>query len=124
MTKGVTAIQTQAFVASRALGVEGALRDEMRLSQAAMLKRAEAAVPGMPPKAYRWIGEMEEIAVTFGTAGLSPRLFEGVAELYRFVEKTPLGRETPEARSRGETLDDVVAILAEALDGRRRPTEG
>jgi 3-hydroxyisobutyrate dehydrogenase-like beta-hydroxyacid dehydrogenase len=115
MTKGVTAIQTQAFVAGRALGVEAALREEMLLSQAAMLKRAEAAVPGMPPKAYRWVGEMEEIAATFGATGQSPRLFEGVADLYRFVEATPLGRETPEERSRGQTLDDVVAVLAEAL---------
>ena len=28
------------------------------------------ALPGMPPKAYRWIGEMEEIAATFAAAGL------------------------------------------------------
>jgi len=122
MTKGVTAIQTQAFVAGRALGVEAALRDEMQLSQMAMLKRAETAVPEMPPKAYRWVGEMEEIAATFGAVGLTPRLFEGVAELYRFVEGTPLGRETPERRSRGQTLDDVVAVLAAAL--RDRPQSG
>jgi 3-hydroxyisobutyrate dehydrogenase-like beta-hydroxyacid dehydrogenase len=124
MTKGVTAIQTQAFVAGRVLGVEAALRDEMQLSQAAMLKRAETAVPDMPPKAYRWVGEMEEIAATFGATGLTPRLFEGVAELYRFVEATPLGQETPERRSRGQTLDDVVAVLAEALRQRPRSTGG
>lgn len=123
MTKGVTAIQTQAFVAGRALGVEAALREEMKLSQAQMLRRAEAAVPDMPPKAYRWVGEMQEIAATFGATGQSPRLFEGVADLYRFVEETPLGRETPEARSRGQTLDDVVAVLAEAL-GRRPGASG
>lgn len=124
MTKGVTAIQTEAMVAGRALGVEAALFDELKLSQAAMLKRAETAVPEMPPKAYRWIGEMEEIAATFGAVGLTPRLFEGVAEIYRFVEATPLGRETPEKRSRGQTLDDVVAVLAAALAGRSRPGGG
>jgi 3-hydroxyisobutyrate dehydrogenase-like beta-hydroxyacid dehydrogenase len=122
MTKGVTAIQTEAMVAGRALGVEAALFDELRLSQAAMLKRAETALPEMPPKAYRWVGEMQEIAATFGAVGLTPRLFEGVAELYRFVEETPLGQETPDKRSRGRTLDDVVAVLAEALRARPRST--
>jgi len=124
MTKGVTAIQTEAMVAGRALGVEAALFDELKLSQAAMLKRAEGAVPEMPPKAYRWIGEMEEIAATFGATGLTPRLFEGVADIYRFVEATPLGRETPERRTRGQTLDDAIAVLADALGQRPRSSDG
>jgi 3-hydroxyisobutyrate dehydrogenase-like beta-hydroxyacid dehydrogenase len=124
MTKGVTAIQTEAMVAGRALGVEAALFDELRLSQDAMLKRAEAAVPEMPPKAYRWVGEMAEIAATFGAVGLTPRLFEGVSELYRFVDSTPLGRETPENRSRGQTLDDVIALLAAALRDGPPPGRG
>lgn len=37
------------------------------------------------------------------------------ADLYRFVERTPLGQETPEARTVGQTLDEVISILAQSL---------
>jgi hypothetical protein len=72
----------------------------------------------MPPKAYRWVGEMEEIAATFEHVGLTPLILQGAAEMFRFVERTPLGEETPEVRKRGTTVDDVVAVLAETLTAR------
>src|SRR3546814_20091088 len=70
----------------------------------------------MPPKAYRWVGEMEEIAKTFATLNMTPAMLEGAADMFRFIEKTPLGRETPEARSRGTTLAEVVETLASSLN--------
>ena len=39
----------------------------------------------MVPKAYRWVGEMEEIARTFHEVGLPGASFEGFAETYRRV---------------------------------------
>lgn len=114
-TKGTTALATELLVAARAMGISEALRAE--LGSGGRYEQFERSIPGMPPKAYRWVGEMEEIAATFGALGLTPKILEGAAELYRFVERTPLGRETPEKRTRGTTLDEVVEILAEALDG-------
>jgi hypothetical protein len=58
---------------------------------------------------------MEEIAATFGALGLTPKILEGAADLYRFVERTPLGQEVPERRTCGTTLGEVVEILADAL---------
>lgn len=69
----------------------------------------------MPPKAYRWVGEMEEIARTFADLGLPAQMPEGAASLYRFVEGTMLGAETPEQRQHGQTLEEIVSILASAL---------
>ena len=69
----------------------------------------------MPPKAYRWVGEMEEIASTFAALGLPPDLLKGAADIYRLVGTTPLGAETPEERREGQTLDVVVGMLAAAL---------
>ena len=40
---------------------------------------------------------------------------EGAASLYRFVEGTLLGAETPEQRQHGQTLEEVASILASAL---------
>jgi hypothetical protein len=70
----------------------------------------------MPPKAYRWVGEMEEIAATFGDLGLTPQIFQGIADLYRFVAETPIGKESPESRDRSRGLDGVIAALAEEVN--------
>lgn len=72
----------------------------------------------MPPKAYRWVGEMEEIAATFADLGLTPRLLEGAADVYRLVARSPLGAETPEVRHLGQTAEDAVAVLASVLPKR------
>ncbi len=69
----------------------------------------------VPEKAYRWVGEMEEIARTFADLGLPPQLLEGAAAMYRFVEQTELGTETPEERLHGQTLEDITSILAATL---------
>jgi len=68
----------------------------------------------MPPKAYRWVPEMLEIARTFEAAGMTPRIFEGAADMYTFIAATPLGKETPENRDKSRTGQDVVRQLAEA----------
>ena len=62
---------------------------------------------------------MEEIAKTYGDAGLTPKTFEGVADVYRFVESTPLGKEVVENRTMGTDLEDLVTRLADALRERR-----
>jgi hypothetical protein len=98
------------------MGLEGALAAEQAESMAEVRGWLEGAVPTMPPKAHRWVGEMEEIATCFEDVGLTPRILQGTADLYRFVAATPIGQETPESRDRTRGLDGVVAALAEALD--------
>lgn len=113
ITKGLTALATEALTASRALGLQDTLINELQDLPA--FRSIKRSVPGMPPKAYRWVGEMQEIARTFADLGLPPQMLEGAAALYRFVEGTELGRETPEQRQRGQTLEEVTEILAAAL---------
>ena len=120
LTKGVTALATELLVAGEALGLGETLRSELRSSQGGMVEWLSRSVPGMPPKAYRWAGEMEEIAATFGALGLTPKMFEGAADVYRFVEGTELGKETPETRQRGQTLEEVVQVLASSLPQTER----
>jgi len=115
LTKGLSALATELLVAGRAMNLNDALHAELESSQGSLLRWIERALPGMPPKADRWVGEMEEIAATFGAPGLTPLLHQGAADLYRFVTTTPLGDETPEARHLGQTADDVIAVLAGSL---------
>jgi len=113
LTKGLTALATEALVAGRTMGLHEALAAELQALP--LFNVIERSVPGMPPKAYRWVGEMREIAKTFSDLGLPPQMPEGAANLYRFIEGTVLGGETPEQRHHGQTLGEVVEILASAL---------
>ncbi|HEX6548071.1 MAG TPA: DUF1932 domain-containing protein [Candidatus Dormibacteraeota bacterium] len=85
-TKGTTALATELLVAAARLGVAAELEAELRSSAPALWAIAERSVPGMRGKAYRWVGEMEEIAATFAAVGLTPKVLEGAAEIYRLVE--------------------------------------
>jgi len=108
LTKGLTAIGTELLVAATRMDLADVLMAELSASQTTLLEGLSRSVPSMPSKAHRWIGEMEEIAATFGAVGLTPRIYEGVAELYRFVAETSLGQEAPEGRE----LGDVIRALA------------
>lgn len=116
LTKGLTALATEALVAGQTLGLQEALLAEFQ--DLPLFQVIERSIPGMPPKAYRWVGEMEEIMQTFADLGLPAQTPEGAAALYRFVEGTVLGAETPEQRQHGQTLGEVVSILASALAER------
>jgi hypothetical protein len=86
-----------------------------------MFEKLNKSIPHMAPKAGRWIGEMEEIAKTYEDIGLSPKLFQGAADTYRFVaEQTPLGKEIIEERKTGQTLNDALEIMAQSLDKNKK----
>ena len=112
-TKGTTALQTELLIAAQRMGLYEGLIAEWEMSQKDRLAGMERGLPGMPTKAKRWIGEMEEIAKTFGDLGLTPKIYEGAADMYRLVSETPLADEAPETRDRSRTLAQVIDIFAE-----------
>lgn len=115
LTKGLTALCTELLTAAEALGVSDALAAEFQLSQAALYERMERGLPNMPPKARRWIGEMEEISDTFAHVGLTPNILTGAADMYRLVSGTHLADLSPEARDQFPSLAELIAILAEQI---------
>lgn len=115
LTKGLIALATELLVAAHLMGLDDALRDEQRESIPTVLSWLEGSIPGMPPKAYRWVGEMEEIAATFEALGMTPQMLQGAADMYRFVADTPLGQEKPETRDTSRDAYGVVNALAELL---------
>ena len=84
-------------------------------------------MPGMCPKAYRWVREMEEIAETFEADGGfdgTESMFRPIAEVYELVANgTDLGKETTEDRRRGKTLDDVAKLMSEGTERRKVKTD-
>jgi 3-hydroxyisobutyrate dehydrogenase-like beta-hydroxyacid dehydrogenase len=109
LTKGLSALLTESMVAAEAHGVADALRAELADSQPNHLAGARR-LPGVVPKAYRWIAEMEEIAATFAAVGLTPRMLEGAADVYRLVEAARAGAVEPM-----DGLDALVAEVRRAL---------
>lgn len=120
LTKGLQALGAELLVAARLMDLEDVLAEEQHGSVAVVREWIENAIPTMPPKAYRWVGEMEEIAATFEHLGLTPLIFQGAADIYRFVETTEIGKETPENRDRSRDGMGVIAALADELQERSK----
>lgn len=119
LTKGFTALAIQSFTTAQGLGTLPELRDLLQDHFPAMLSRADAGVRSMPPKAYRWVREMEEIGDTFEVEGFERDLFYQVAQVYRTVADDPiLGQEQTGQRERGQTAEDVAEILHGAMSRR------
>ncbi|MBM4441009.1 MAG: NAD(P)-dependent oxidoreductase [Candidatus Rokubacteria bacterium] len=64
-------------------GVEDALLREWGISQKELPKRSEQAVAGTARKAWRFVGEMEELAAAFAAAGVPGDFHDAGAEVYR-----------------------------------------
>ena len=123
--KGFAALATQSLTAAHNLGVMGELNDYLQDSP--MREPIKGMVPAMPPKAYRWVREMEEIAQTFEDDGMfSPEesIFRPIGREYEFIaNNTELGKEQTEDRQRGKTAEDVAALLSAGLEKRKLKIE-
>jgi len=64
-------------------GVDAALVAEWARSQPDVTARSERAVSANIKKAWRFVGEMEEIAATFDAAGLPDGFHDAAGEIYR-----------------------------------------
>ncbi|KAL0260342.1 hypothetical protein SLS55_004028 [Diplodia seriata] len=133
LTKGFYALALQSYTTAHQLSVLPELRAQLGAAFPATLAAADRGVVGMQPKAYRWEGEMREIAETFRTEGGwgveeeggeeagKKAIFDGVAEVYRVVaEETALG--TDEGRKDG--VEEVVAELARGVRGGKGRGKG
>ena len=83
ITKGLTALGSVMLLAATRGGAAAALQSELAQSQPALLAWLTRQVPGMYPKAYRWVAEMQEIAEFVGDDSAARQIFEGAAELYQ-----------------------------------------
>lgn len=103
-TKGTTAILCGLLATADALGVRDEVNAHWDIDQAGRAAEREAIVGNVTEKAWRWTGEMHEIAETFASAGLPDGFHEAAATLYQRLEQFKDGpHPTP--------VDDVLAAL-------------
>jgi 3-hydroxyisobutyrate dehydrogenase-like beta-hydroxyacid dehydrogenase len=100
-TKGTSALLLAVLAAARATGVEGPLVSEWRRSQPDLLDRMEGARRA-GPKAWRFAGEMDEMARCFADASVPSGFPRAAADIYRRLE---------DVKGTEPDLDSVVRSL-------------
>lgn len=126
LTKGMTALAIQSFTTAHRLNVLPHLQSHLEHYSPKTLELANKGVVGMPPKAYRWVKEMEEIAATFAEDGgfEGENVFGGIAGTYDLVANgTELGKEKTGQRERGTTAEDVAGLMSEGVERRKVKTD-
>jgi 3-hydroxyisobutyrate dehydrogenase-like beta-hydroxyacid dehydrogenase len=108
-TKGSSALLMAIRALAASEGVDDALLAEWRRSQPDLPKRSEGAARDNARKAWRFVGEMEEIAATFAAAGLPGGFHEAAAVIYERLAGYKDAATPP-------SMADLVAPLT------RRPT--
>jgi 3-hydroxyisobutyrate dehydrogenase-like beta-hydroxyacid dehydrogenase len=82
-SKGSAALLLAVRAVARSEGVEERLLAEWSLSVPGLEARSQGAERSAEAKGWRWVGEMEEIAATFGAAGQPEGFHRAAAEIFR-----------------------------------------
>jgi 3-hydroxyisobutyrate dehydrogenase-like beta-hydroxyacid dehydrogenase len=85
ITKGFTALGAAMMLAATRGGSAAALQAELAESQKPLFAWLTRQVPGMYPKAYRWVAEMEEISAFAGADPAAGALFKAAAQFYERI---------------------------------------
>lgn len=104
-TKGTTALLCALEAAAEELGVRAELENQWRRENADSVEQIVAAIRQVTAKAWRFSGEMKEIAATFENAGLPGDFHYAAAEVYQRMAHFKGEKELPDI---GEVLAAIV----------------
>jgi putative dehydrogenase len=107
ITKGLTALGSAMFLAATRAGAAEALHAEIAESQPALLPWLGRFIPSMYDKAYRWVGEMEEISAFLSEdeARGEAVIYAGMAALY-----TRLAEDQADEKLEVQALQRFLAL--------------
>ena len=111
-TKGTTALLCAVLGAAEGLGVREDLERQWERDEAGFAGQAEQRVKRVTAKAWRFAGEMDEIALTFAEAGMPDGFHRAAAELYRRLAGF-------KERSTPPSLSEVLVALHDSEGGAR-----
>jgi 3-hydroxyisobutyrate dehydrogenase-like beta-hydroxyacid dehydrogenase len=109
--KGSTGLLAQALLAADANGVLEHVLADLRSSAPELVSRVERRLATAASKSGRYVAEMHEIAASQSAAGLTPALFEAMAEVYSALSQTTLAETRPEDVPTDPELRDVLEGL-------------
>ncbi|KAK3397608.1 hypothetical protein B0T20DRAFT_461604 [Sordaria brevicollis] len=127
LAKGFAALSLLSLSTAHSLNILPSFLSALERLAPSRLQTMTRYVTGLPPKAYRWVAEMEEISKTF-TDEETVRwdkeredVFRMIAGIFKFVaDETVLGEEKVGKRKRGLDLEDLCEGLTEGLENRRK----
>jgi 3-hydroxyisobutyrate dehydrogenase-like beta-hydroxyacid dehydrogenase len=108
ITKGITAIGSAMLLGAARFGCAEALLAELSQSQPQLLKHLSASIPRMYDKAYRWVGEMEEICDFHGNARPAADIYAAIARHYEFLAAAE-AEKNPGSDNAIKTLDRALS---------------
>ena len=109
--KGTSALLAHALLAAHANGVLEHVLDDLRAGSPQLVANAPRRLANAAAKSERYVAEMREIALAQSAAGLTPALFEAMAEVFSELSRSELGRSAPEDIPLSVGLDDVLGAL-------------
>jgi 3-hydroxyisobutyrate dehydrogenase-like beta-hydroxyacid dehydrogenase len=109
--KGSTGLLAQALLAADANGVLDHVLADLRSSAPELVSRVERRLATAASKSGRYVAEMHEIAASQSAAGLTPALFEAMAEVYSALAQTSLAEAKPEDVAGDLELREVLKRL-------------
>jgi 3-hydroxyisobutyrate dehydrogenase-like beta-hydroxyacid dehydrogenase len=107
-TKGTVALLAAIVATAETLGVREALFERWKHDDPTLPGSVEKRIQANAPKAWRFVGEMEEISRTFREAGAPGEFHEGAADIYGRLARFKDARTPP-------TLEDLLAVLTERV---------
>lgn len=112
--KGTAALLAHALLAADANGVLEHVLDDLCAGAPELLAHVERRLASAVSKSPRYVAEMHEIAASQAAAGLTPSLFEAIADVFSALSESELAQSAPEDLPGGITLDEVLNGLQAA----------
>jgi 3-hydroxyisobutyrate dehydrogenase-like beta-hydroxyacid dehydrogenase len=107
-TKGLTALIAGVLGTAGNLGVRESLMRRWANDGSGLDKSAAPRVVRITDRAWRWVGEMEEIATTFAEADMPRGFHEAASDIYRRLAKFE-GEPTPTVEAVLEAIETPAA---------------
>jgi 3-hydroxyisobutyrate dehydrogenase-like beta-hydroxyacid dehydrogenase len=112
--KGTSALLAHALLAADENGVLEHVLTDLRGGSPELVANIERRLASAAAKSGRFVAEMREIAATQEAAGLTPALFDAMADVFAAFSESDLARSAPEEIAQDVRLDAVLHRLRRA----------
>ena len=115
-TKGAFTLFAAVAVMAELTGLRDELFQELSESQPNTLASIERMLPRIPLDANRWIFEMEEIASTYESFGVTSHFHKGASDMMQLANRAPLATRTQETAIHDLALTDVLQHYVDVIN--------
>ena len=107
ITKGSKALVAGALIAAKKNNVYDELMEELKYSEEYFSLVAKNQIPSIKHKAYRWVGEMNEISLTYKESGLTGGFHIEAENVYELIKNLPEGKLE---------IDEIINQIADKME--------